>query len=85
MRAKRKPKDEIGFTARTLLSPIERIEPLTYRIDDAAFALGVSTRKVWRLVQERKIPCRKIEGSAVIAVDDLRSYVRSLPIVNVGP
>lgn len=82
MSARRKTPEEGETKGRTTIPPALRILPLTYRVDDAALALGVSERKVWRLIQERKIPSRKIEGSTVILASDLRDYVEALPIVN---
>ena len=82
MSAKRKTEDEGGTTGRTTIPPALRIAPISYRVDDAALALGVSERKVWRLIQERKIPSRKIDGATVVLASDLRSYVEALPIVN---
>lgn len=79
MSAVRKPEGET--TGRTTIPPALRILPVSYRVDDAALALGVSERKVWRLIQERKIPSRKIDGSTVVLVRDLHRFVKSLPVV----
>ena len=67
--------------SRTAIPPALDILPVAYRVDDAALALGVSERKVWRLIADRKIPSRKIDGSTVILVRDLHRFVKSLPVV----
>jgi excisionase family DNA binding protein len=54
-------------------------EPLAYRVDDAAAAIGVSRSKVWELVAEGAIPARKLVGSTVILRTDLEAYLSGLP------
>ncbi|MGX7706370.1 helix-turn-helix domain-containing protein [Methylobacterium sp. Gmos1] len=54
-------------------------EPLAYRVDDAAMAIGVSQSKVWALIAQGDIPARKLVGSTVILRSDLEAYLSALP------
>ena len=54
-------------------------EPLAYRVDDAAAAIGVSRSKVWNLIAQGDIPARKLVGSTVILRSDLEAYLSGLP------
>lgn len=54
-------------------------DPLAYRVDDAAAAIGVSRAKVWDLIAQGAIPARKIVGSTIILKGDLEAYLSGLP------
>ncbi len=54
-------------------------EPLAYRVDDAAAAIGISRSKVWDLIAQGQIPARKLVGSTIILRADLEAYLSALP------
>jgi excisionase family DNA binding protein len=55
-------------------------EPLAYRVDDAAAAIGISRSKVWDLIAKGDIPARKLVGSTIILKADLEAYLSALPL-----
>jgi excisionase family DNA binding protein len=54
-------------------------EPLAYRIDEAAAAIGISRSKVWELIAKGDMPARKLVGSTIILRADLEVYLSALP------
>lgn len=70
-------------TARTALPVAMRIMPIAYRVDDAAFALGVSESTVWKLIRAGKLPARRLGRATLIRRLDLSTYANSLPPVDV--
>ena len=54
-------------------------EPLAYRVEGAAAAIGVSRSKVWELVATGDIPARKLAGATVVLRSDLEAYLSGLP------
>lgn len=59
--------------------PRRPADPLAYRVDDAAAAIGVSRSKVWELIARGEIVARKLDGSTIILRDDLQTYLDGLP------
>lgn len=51
------------------------LQPLAYRVPDAARVIGVGTSTMWRMIAAGKVKTFKIEGRTVIDGDDLRAYV----------
>jgi len=55
-------------------------EPLAYRLKDVARLLGLSSRTVWRLVKEKKIPCVYLgdgrKKTLLFPAETLRSWLR---------
>lgn len=60
------------------LEPIE-ITNFAYSIQNAARALGVSRGTVYKLIGEKALPFLKIGGRTLIAADDLKDFIASLP------
>lgn len=70
-------------TARTATPMALRILPIAYRVDDAAFALGVSESTVWGLIRSGKLPARRLGRATLIRRIDLSAYTNGLPPVEV--
>jgi excisionase family DNA binding protein len=68
-------------TARTAVPATQRFVPFSYRVDDAAQLVGVSKTTVWRLIQEGRLPARKLDGSTIIRHEDLTAFIDGLPLV----
>lgn len=66
-------------TARTAMPQAIRIVPVSYRVDDAAHALGVSESTVWGLIKKGAIRAKRMGRATIIRRDDLISYVDALP------
>lgn len=64
------------------VSADEGAAKLAYRVHEAASAMGVSARTVWRLIASGDITARRLGGSCVIPADELRRYLASLPTVS---
>ncbi len=68
-------------TSRTAVPGTQRLQPLAYRVDNAAALIGVSDSKVWSLIREGRLPARKLDGSTVIRHEDLTAFIDGLPLV----
>ena len=68
-------------TFRTAVPATQRLQPLAYRVDDAAAIVGVSKSTVWRLIQEGRLPARKLDSLTVIRHEDLTAFLDGLPLV----
>ncbi len=68
-------------TARTAIPPALRILPITYRVDDAALALGVSESTVWGLIRKGELQAKRLGRATVIRRRDLHTFVNGLPTV----
>ena len=68
-------------TSRTAVPATQRFVPFAYRVDDAAQLVGVSKTAVWRLIQEGRLPARKLDGSTIIRHEDLTAFIDGLPLV----
>lgn len=53
---------------------------LAYRIPEAAAMIGVGKSKVWELIQEGRLPARKIDSSTVILHADLEAFIVAAPL-----
>ncbi len=65
------------------LPATRRFVPISYRPDDAAELIGLSTSRVHELIAEGAITARKSGRATVILHDDLYAYVTGLPVA--GP
>ena len=63
------------------LPATRRFVPISYRPDDAAELIGLSTSRVHELIAEGVIRARKSGRATVILHDDLYAYVTGLPVV----
>lgn len=52
---------------------------LLYPVNDAAVLLGISPRKTWDLVYDRKLRTVWVEGRRLVPADVLKEYVAGLP------
>ena len=43
--------------------------------DEAAWSLGISKSKLYRLVSEGRLPCVVIDGNTVLRLEDLEKFV----------
>ena len=48
---------------------------LTY--EEAAWSIGISRSKLYRLVSEGRVPCVEIDGNTVLRPSDLEEFVRN--------
>ncbi len=62
------------------LPATRRFVPISYRPDDAAELIGLSTSRVHELIAEGAIRARKSGRATVILHDDLYAYVTGLPV-----
>lgn len=62
------------------LPATRRFVPISYRPDDAAELIGLSTSRVHELIAEGEIVARKSGRATVIMHDDLYAYVFRLPV-----
>lgn len=58
-------------------------EKLAYRVPEAATALAMSERTLWRRIQEKKIEALSDNGRVIITKEALQAYIASLsPVTN---
>ncbi len=50
-----------------------------YPVNDAAYRLGVTPRKVWTLIREGRIRTKRLDGRRLIPADALAEFIASLP------
>lgn len=50
-----------------------------YPVNDAAYRLGVTPRKVWLLIRDGRIRTKRLDGRRLIPADALAEFVASLP------
>ncbi|MER7164533.1 helix-turn-helix domain-containing protein [Micromonospora sp. NPDC000207] len=50
-----------------------------YPVNDAAYRLGVTPRKVWLLIRDGRIRTKRLDGRRLIPADALAEFVDSLP------
>jgi hypothetical protein len=55
------------------------IAPVAYDIVTASKAAGWSTRTTYKLIEAGRLRCRKLGSRTIIAAEDLRELIRSLP------
>ena len=55
------------------------MEPLAYRIADAAKVVGLSRSRIYELVGEGKLEARKVGGCTVIPAASLRALIDNAP------
>ncbi len=56
-------------------------ERLSYGIQEAYEALGISRATLYRLIKAGDLPCHKLRGRAVVRRDDLLALLGSPPAV----
>lgn len=66
-------------------SPALAPERLTYRVDEVAEIMGVSSAVVWRWLREGQLPARKINRVRLIRRVDLESFINAMPASRGGP
>ena len=54
--------------------PGAQLHKLLYDYDEAAWSLGMSKRKLYRLVSEGRIPVVKIDGNTLFKLGDLEAF-----------
>lgn len=50
-------------------------EPLAYSVPDAAKAIGVNQRTVWRLLRTKDMRSFKLGARTLIRADELRAFI----------
>ena len=56
-----------------------RLEPITVNVKEAAEAVGVSTARMYELLNEGKVEGRYDKSKRLVLVRSLREYVETLP------
>ncbi len=51
---------------------------ISYRVDEAAKLIGVSTSKVWGLIGEGRLPALKLDGVRLIRRVDLEAFIDAM-------
>jgi excisionase family DNA binding protein len=54
--------------------PSAQLHKLLYDYDEAAWSLGMSKRKLYRLVSEGRVPVVKVDGSTLFKLEDLQAF-----------
>lgn len=57
-------------------APAEHPEPLSYRVDGAARATGLSPATIKRKIADGSLPSRLVGGCRIILRDDLECFLR---------
>ena len=50
-----------------------------YPVNDAAYRLGISPRKLWTLIYERRIRAVQLDGRRLIPAEELARFIAGLP------
>lgn len=50
-----------------------------YPVNDAAYRLGVTPRKVWILIRDGRIRTKRLDGRRLIPADALAEFIANLP------
>ncbi len=50
-----------------------------YPVNDAAYRLGVTPRKVWTLIRDGRIRTKRLDGRRLIPADALAEFIADLP------
>ncbi len=61
--------------------PVLQCPKVCLDYDEAAWSLGISKSKLYRLVSEGRLPCVVIEGNTVLRLDDLEKFAAKHTIV----
>lgn len=57
---------------------MERVTKLTYTVNEAADALGISPRSVWRLIRDKKLRSVAINKRRLVRVCDIEAMLANL-------
>ena len=63
------------------LPPGAVIPKVTLSYQEAAWSMGISRSKLYRLVSEGRLPCVVIDGNTVLRLDDLEKFAAKHTIV----
>jgi len=50
-----------------------------YPVNDAAYRLGITPRKLWSLIEAKRIRTKRLDGRRLIPADALAEFIASLP------
>lgn len=50
-----------------------------YPVNDVAYRLGVTPRKVWILIRDGRIRTKRLDGRRLIPADALAEFIANLP------
>lgn len=50
-----------------------------YPVNDAAYRLGITPRKLWSLIEKGRISTKRLDGRRLIPADALAEFIASLP------
>lgn len=50
-----------------------------YPVNDAAYRLGITPRKVWILIRDGRIRTKRLDGRRLIPADALAEFIADLP------
>lgn len=58
----------------------EALAPIAVAIEEAPRIVGVSRTRIFDAVRDRKITVRKAGRATIIEIDELKRWVKSLPV-----
>ncbi|MCX4474847.1 helix-turn-helix domain-containing protein [Micromonospora sp. NBC_01655] len=50
-----------------------------YPVNDVAYRLGVTPRKVWMLISKNRIRTKRLDGRRLVPADALAEFIANLP------
>jgi excisionase family DNA binding protein len=68
-------RDDVGGQEDLIISHPKRISLRAVSYEEAAWSLGISRSKLYRLVSEGRLPCVIIDGNTVLRTVDLEKFV----------
>ncbi len=57
---------------------------ISYRVDEAAKLIGVSSEKVWEWISDGRLPARKLDRIRLIRRVDLEAFIDAMPATRGG-
>lgn len=60
------------------------LAPIAIAVEDAPSVVGVSRTRIFQAIRNREIAARKAGKSTIIEVDELKRWVKSLPLKGCG-
>ena len=67
--------DDVKEKKKSKVPPGAVVPKVALSYEEAAWSLGISRSKVYRLVSEGRLPCVVIDGNTVLRLSDLEKFV----------
>lgn len=62
------------------INALAGFSPIAVAIEDAPQAVGVSRTRIFQAIRDNEITARKAGRSTIIEIDELKRWVKSLPV-----